>query len=170
VADAADAHRIAGFYRQRWTIEQLFRTLKTQGFDVEALRLAAGGPFEKLVAASLLAAVTVLQLVHERDGAAKRPLEDAFDSQDRLALEAISASLEGKTARQKTPIPRATSLSPPGSSHAWVAGPGTMASQGPSSCSKASSNFKPLNMDGACEMYESGRVAPEGHNGEETPG
>jgi hypothetical protein len=106
VADAADARRIIGFYRQRWTIEQLFRTLKTHGFDVEALRLVDGGPFEKLVAASLIAAVTVLQLVHERNGTAKRPLEDAFDSEDRRALEAVSASFEGKTARQKNPHPK----------------------------------------------------------------
>jgi len=106
VADAADARRIVGFYRQRWTIEQLFRTLKTQGFDVEALRLAEGGPFEKLVTASLIAAVTVLQLVREHDGTAKRPLEDAFDPDDRPALEAVSANLEGKTARQKNPHPK----------------------------------------------------------------
>jgi hypothetical protein len=106
VADAADARRIVGFYRQRWTIEQLFRTLKTQGFDVEALRLAEGGPFEKLVTASLVAAVTVLQLVRERDGVAKRPLEDAFDPDDRPVLETLSASLEGNTARQKNPHPK----------------------------------------------------------------
>lgn len=106
VADAADARRIVGFYRQRWTIEQLFRTLKTQGFDVEALRLAGGGPFEKLVTASLIAAVSVLQLVRERDGGAKRPLEDAFDPDDRPVLETLSASLEGKTARQKNPHPK----------------------------------------------------------------
>ncbi len=106
VADAADARRIVGFYRQRWTIEQLFRTLKTHGFDVEALRLAEGGPFEKLVAASLIAAVSVLQLVRERDGTAKRPLEDAFDPEDQPALEAVSADLEGKTARQKNPHPK----------------------------------------------------------------
>lgn len=105
VADAADARRIVMFYRERWIIEQLFRTLKTKGFDVEALRLAEG-PFEKLVAASLIAAVTVLQLVRERDGTAKRPLEDAFDSEDRGALEAVSASLEGRTQRQKNPHPK----------------------------------------------------------------
>lgn len=105
VADAADARRIVMFYRERWIIEQLFRTLKTKGFDVEALRLAEG-PFEKLVAASLVAAVTVLQLVRERDGTAKRPLEDAFDSDDREALEAVSASLEGRTQRQKNPHPK----------------------------------------------------------------
>ena len=101
--DIADARRIVGFYRQRWTIEQLFRTLKTQGFNVEALRQAEDGPFEKLVAASLIAAVTVLQLVRERDGIAKRPFEDAFDPDDRPALEAISEDLEGKTVRQKNP-------------------------------------------------------------------
>lgn len=106
VVDAADARRIVGFYRQRWIIEQLFRTLKTKGFDVEALRLPEGGPFERLVMASLIAAVTVLQLVRERDGAAKRPLEDALDRDEQNALEAVSASLEGKTVRQKNPHPR----------------------------------------------------------------
>jgi len=105
VNDIADARRIVGFYRQRWMIEQLFRTLKTQGFDVEALRQAEDGPFEKLVAASLIAAVTVLQLVRERDGAGKCPLEMAFDPDDRPVLETLSTSLEGKTARQKNPHP-----------------------------------------------------------------
>ena len=106
VADAADARRIVGFYCNRWIIEQLFRTLKTKGFDLEAVRVADNGPFEKLVTASLIAAVTVLQLVRERDGAAKRPLEDAFDRDDQAAIEAVSANLEGKTARQKNPHPR----------------------------------------------------------------
>ena len=106
VNDVADARRIVDFYRQRWTIEQLFRTLKTQGFNVEALRQAEDGPFERLVAASLIAAVTVLQLVRERDGTAKRPLEDAFDPDDRPALEVISADLEGKTVKQKNPHPK----------------------------------------------------------------
>jgi hypothetical protein len=106
VTDIADARRIVGFYRARWTIEQLFRTLKTQGFQVEALRLAADGPFEKLVAATLIAAITVLQLVHERDGVAQRPLVDAFDPEEQSVIETISASLEGKTLRQKNPHPK----------------------------------------------------------------
>lgn len=105
VADAADARRIVGFYRERWMIEQLFRTLKTKGFNIEALRIADEEPFEKLVAAALIAAVSVLQLVRERDGIAGRPLEDALEPDDQPALEAVSASLEGKTARQKNPHP-----------------------------------------------------------------
>lgn len=106
VRDIADARRIVGFYRQRWTIEQLFRTLKTKGFDIEALRIAADEPFEKLVAAALIAAITVLQLVHERDGVGKRSLKDAFDPDERPVIETLSASLEGKTERQKNPHPK----------------------------------------------------------------
>ena len=104
VASVEDAQRIVQYYRQRWTIEQVFRTLKTKGFDVEALRIAEG-PFEKLIAAALVAAITVFQLVRERDGIAKRPFTDVLDPADCPALQAINAKLEGKTARQKNPHP-----------------------------------------------------------------
>ncbi len=106
VENLDDCRRIVGYYRQRWTIEQLFRTLKTRGFDIEMLRIADGGPFEKLVAVSLAAAVTVLALVRERDGVERRPLGDALDAADRPVLEAVSRSLEGKTAKQKNPHPK----------------------------------------------------------------
>lgn len=105
VADAADARRIVGFYRRRWIIEELFRVLKTKGFDVEALRIEQG-PFEKLVVASLIAAITVLQLVRDREGAAERPIEDAFDRDDLPAIEAVCRDLEGKTLKQKNPHPK----------------------------------------------------------------
>lgn len=105
VADLADARRIVGFYRLRWAIEQLFRTTKTKGFDMEALRQHEGGPLEKLVTATLIAAVSVMQLVAERDGALARPLDDAVDLADQPALEAVSRSLEGKTEKQKNPHP-----------------------------------------------------------------
>jgi len=106
VNDMADARRIIGFYRSRWTIEQLFRTMKTKGFKVEALRQEEDGPLEKLVAAILIAAVKVMQLVAEREGKAKRPLSDAFDPDDEPVLERVCQSLEGKTARQKNPHPK----------------------------------------------------------------
>jgi len=36
IEDAAMAWRVVGWYRQRWTIEQFFRTLKQQGLQLEA--------------------------------------------------------------------------------------------------------------------------------------
>jgi hypothetical protein len=106
VATLAQACQITGFYRQRWTIEQLFRIVKTKGFNIEAVRIAEGGPFENLTTATLIAAIQVLQLVRERDGAARRPIEDAIDPEHRKALEAICQTLEGRTARQKNPHPK----------------------------------------------------------------
>ena len=100
-----DAQQITRLYRQRWTIEQLFRLMKTKGFNIEAVRVAEGGPFENLTVATLIAAIQVLQMVRERDGAAGRPLKDVLDPEDRLALEAICRTLEGKTDRQKNPHP-----------------------------------------------------------------
>lgn len=105
VPDLAAARRITAIYRQRWTIEQLFRTMKTKGFDIESSQVADGGPFENLATATLIAAVQVLQMVRERDGEAGQPLADAFDPADQPAMAAICASLEGKTARQKNPHP-----------------------------------------------------------------
>ena len=106
VNDIADARRIIGFYRLRWTIEQLFRTMKTKGFDVEALRQEQDGPLEKLVTAILMAAIKVMQLVAEREGKARRLLTDVFDPGDQPALERVCQSLEGKTEKQKNPHPK----------------------------------------------------------------
>jgi hypothetical protein len=104
--DLAAACRITGYYRQRWTIEQLFRIMKTQGFDIERSQVEDGGPFENLVAATLIAAVQVLQMARERDGAAQRPLSDVFDEADAPAMAAICLTLEGATARQRNPHPQ----------------------------------------------------------------
>jgi hypothetical protein len=103
VTNRTEARRITGFYRQRWTIEQLFRTMKTKGFDIEGVRVADGGPFENLAIATLVAAVEVLSLVRDRDGEAGRPMTDVFAADEQPVIEAIGASLEGKTERQKNP-------------------------------------------------------------------
>ena len=63
-------------------------------------------PFRKLCVLTLVAGVSCLQLVQDRDGEGNRPLEDVFVPADQAALEAVSATVEGKTAKQKNPHPR----------------------------------------------------------------
>ncbi len=108
VDDPAQAWVVVDLYRKRWAIEQLFRTLKTQGFDIEGLRIEEPAPREKLVMATLIAAVAIQQMVHARDGGPGplRPCTDAFDPEDIPLLEAFCAKLQGKTQRQKNPHPR----------------------------------------------------------------
>lgn len=107
--NAAEAFAVADLYRRRWAIEQLFRTLKTQGFDIEGLEIDDPGARRRLVMAALVAAVTVQQLVHARDGtqgpSPLRPLTDALEADDLPLLKAYTAKLEGKTTRQKNPHP-----------------------------------------------------------------
>jgi hypothetical protein len=111
VASAEDAFTVAGLYRRRWAIEQLFRALKSEGFQIEALRQTQELPRQKLVTLLLIAAVIVQQLVHARDPVpdqAPRPITDVFMPEDIALVEACCASVEGKTQRQKNPNPRGT--------------------------------------------------------------
>lgn len=110
VTNVAEALAVIDLYRRRWAIEQLFRTLKTQGFDIEGLLVEEEAPLCRLVMATLVAAVIVQQLVHARDGtqgqAPLRPLTDAFEPEDLPLLEALCTKLQGKTERQKNPHPK----------------------------------------------------------------
>jgi hypothetical protein len=106
VADQSQARRVIDLYRQRWTIEEFFHTLKTAGFDIEGADIGEPQAMINLVAAATIAAVTIKQLVQARDGNTDQLLSDAFEPEDRPILEAVSANLEGKTARQQNPHPK----------------------------------------------------------------
>lgn len=106
VATLAEARRVIELYRQRWMIEEFFRTLKTAGFDIEAADIGNPQAMVNFVAAATIAAVTIKQLVQARDGKTNQRLSDAFDPDDQPILEAVSAKLEGKTERQRNPHPR----------------------------------------------------------------
>ena len=108
VCNAAEAWVVVDLYRRRWLIEQLFRTLKTKGFDIEGLQIEDPMPRDKLVTAALVAAIHIQQLVHARDGGPGplRPCTDVFEADDIPLLEAYTAKLEGKTERQKNPHPK----------------------------------------------------------------
>jgi len=107
VSALADATRIVDLYRRRWTIEQEFRTLKSQVIDIEESLLADGEALERLAATTLVAATRVMQLVHGR-GAAGAAVKAArlFDAAEITVLEALIRKLEGRTEKQKNPHPR----------------------------------------------------------------
>jgi hypothetical protein len=106
VTSLGEARRIVDLYRMRWTIEEFFRLLKTAGFDIEGADIGDPQIMIKLVAAVTVAAVTVMQLVKARDGTTDQQMADAFEPADQPILEAVSAQLEGATARQKNPHPK----------------------------------------------------------------
>ena len=104
----AAAWRIVAWYRQRWIIEQFFRTLKLQGLRIEDSQLATADRLLKLVAIAAKAAAIVMQLVQARDGRDRRPASLAFTDGEIELLAMLNVRLQGKTARQKNPYPEHT--------------------------------------------------------------
>jgi hypothetical protein len=106
VEDAAMAWRVVGWYRQRWVIEQFFRTLKQQGLQLEDSQLESAERLLKLTAIAAKAACVIMQMVQARDGRSAQPAEIVFSPAEIETLDALLPELEGKTALQKNPHPK----------------------------------------------------------------
>jgi len=108
VCGAADefaaATDIVRLYRLRWRIEQVFRSMKSDGLRLEETQVQEASRLFKLAAIALTAAVRTIQLVDARDGS-RRPASDVADEDLIRAAEAIGPTLERKTARQQNPHP-----------------------------------------------------------------
>jgi hypothetical protein len=98
-----------GWYRQRWHIEQLFRTVKRQGLDIEDSVIAEGDALEKLAVIALIAACQSMQLVLARASPSPtQPASHVFDDRELQVLAALQARLQGRTAKQQNPHPAGT--------------------------------------------------------------
>jgi hypothetical protein len=101
----AAAHQAIADYRQRWHIEQLFRTLKSQGLGLEESQIETPSALRKLAIIALRAAVVCMQLVHARGGVDQRPATAAFQPDDLDVLQALAPTLDGRTERLRNPFP-----------------------------------------------------------------
>lgn len=102
-SDAAPAWQIVNWYKKRWTIEQLFRILKTQGLQLEDSRLETAERLLKLTAIAAKAAVITLQLVQARDGQSREPASLAFNQDQIQVLAVLATKYQGRTKLQSNP-------------------------------------------------------------------
>jgi hypothetical protein len=105
VSDPAAAWQIVNWYKKRWTIEQLFRILKTQGLQIEDSRLETADRLLKLTAIAAKAAAITLQLVQARDGQSAEPASVAFNEDEIQVLDALGRQYQGRTKLQSNPHP-----------------------------------------------------------------
>jgi len=106
VTTVARALQIVAWYRERWHIEQLFRTSKSQGLDVESSQVEDAEALFKLAAIAMIGATRIMQLVLARAGTVDRPATDVVAPEQLPVLEVLQTSLEGKTVKQKNPYPK----------------------------------------------------------------
>ena len=103
VTTVAEAQQIVAWYRMRWIIEQVFRSLKSHGLRIEDSQMEEAHSFTKLAVVALIAAVRSMQLVLARDGSTEQTITDAVDPADMPALRSLNASLQGRTDKLKNP-------------------------------------------------------------------
>jgi hypothetical protein len=109
VTSVEQAVTAIGWYRQRWHIEQLFRTVKRQGLNIEDSALAEGDGLEKLAVMALVAACQTMQLVLARSCSRHdQPASHVFDNRELQVLGALQKRLQGRTAKQQNPHPPGT--------------------------------------------------------------
>ncbi len=121
IESVARALTVIGWYRLRWHIEQLFRTLKRQGLGIEQSVIEDDAALEKLAVIALIGATVTMQLVLARaaadrtrpagDGqaaAANPPARRVFDEAQIKVLDALQNKLQGRTLKQQNPHPPLT--------------------------------------------------------------
>jgi hypothetical protein len=106
VTSVQEAKEIVRWYRLRWTIEQVFRTLKSAAMQADDSQVIEARRFIKLAVIALLAAVRIMQIVIGRDGKTGQVLADAMDPVHEPALKALNGKLEGRTEKLKNPHPQ----------------------------------------------------------------
>ena len=100
----SQAQHIIQWYAWRWHIEQLFRTLKKQGLDIEAVELGDMDAIRKLAVLALDLALKVMQLARARDGSKLR-VQRLFSIPEQACLLMLLTRFEGKTKKQRNPHP-----------------------------------------------------------------
>jgi len=100
----ADAMQCIDYYLLRWTIEQLFRVMKTKGFRQESTQLETVDGILKQTTMTFEAAAKVMQLVHARNQKNAPEVDCLFDKQEQVVLQKVNERLQRKTQKQKNPF------------------------------------------------------------------
>lgn len=108
VQSAADAMEIVEWYKQRWHIEQLFRLLKLQCFQIESSQLESGWAIRKLTMLAMLAGLRVMQMMLAYGDEEEQPVDEVFTQNEQLCLAQTSKKLEGSTEKLSNPYPAKT--------------------------------------------------------------
>jgi hypothetical protein len=150
VQTVAQAVTVIGWYRQRWHVEQLFRTVKRQGLGIEQSVVEHGDALEKLAVIALIAACQTMQLVLARASTITISRQSTFLTTDRSrSWTPCRRDCKAAPPSSKIPIHPEPSLGPPGPSLASAAGPATKVNDPPdqSQCETGSNASMPSSKD-----------------------
>jgi len=100
------AKEVVDIYKLRWRVEEYFKLLKSDCYDIENTELTKGKSIRKLILFVMKASIKIQQLKAARDGTKDTPLTRVFTTEEVRYLHLINPTLEGKTLKQKNPHPK----------------------------------------------------------------
>lgn len=90
-------------YEQRWRIEEFFKLLKSDGYDIESTELESGPAIRKLTLILMKTSIKIQQLKAARDGNTEMVVDDVFTEQEITCLEMLNKKVSGNTDKQRNP-------------------------------------------------------------------
>lgn len=103
VTSVEQAKKVIEVYSKRWCIEDVFRTMKNKGLQLDSLTLENGKALRKIAIMAFEISTTALKLRQAREGKIHVPIEEVFDSAQVECMKQINKKYEGKTEKQKNP-------------------------------------------------------------------
>lgn len=97
------AMQIIQWYCWRWSIEQVFRTLKKQGLDIQKSTVKSFHGLLILSVMALIVATNVMQLVQARDGKTEQKVKDVFSPKEQQCLQLLNKKVNGRTKKSQNP-------------------------------------------------------------------
>jgi hypothetical protein len=91
-------------YKLRWYIEQLFRLLKKQGYNIEDTQLESGWAIRKLLVLLLNTTLRVMQLYLAYDVEESQPIDHVFDKEEITCLKIIEDKYIQQTPNARNPF------------------------------------------------------------------
>jgi hypothetical protein len=99
-----EAKQIVDIYKSRWHIEELFRLMKTEAFDIESSELEKPENLFKLGVLVMEASMIIAQLKAVRDKESDIKVEAVFNADEIECLHALDLNLKGTTDKQSNPF------------------------------------------------------------------
>lgn len=100
---ALRAEQIIKAYQGRWRIEEFFKLIKSDGFNIEKSELKSGRSIRKLTLMVMEAAIKIQQLKAARAGETDLKVEEIFNNHEVLCLRMLNSKLQGNTRKLQNP-------------------------------------------------------------------
>lgn len=91
-------------YEQRWRIEEFFKLLKSDGFNIESTELESGKSIRKLTLILMKVSIKIQQLKAAREGKTQMKVTDVFKKEEIDCLELVNEQVAGSTIKQQNPF------------------------------------------------------------------